>query len=110
MGPRNQRRGRARARWPARRPLGQRFSFPSSPLSPPVEVSSSFVGALASVRSANRLVPNRPHALGESGEMGNTASPMPRAFAHLSDERDDGFGRIAYGLSLRVLRDETLAE
>ncbi len=58
--------------------------------------------------------------------MGNTASPMPRAFAHLSDEAVvalvarsdeqalgelyDRFGRIAYGLSLRVLRDETLAE
>jgi RNA polymerase sigma factor (sigma-70 family) len=58
--------------------------------------------------------------------MGNTVSPMPRAFAHLSDEAVvalvarsdeqalgelyDRFGRIAYGLSLRVLRDETLAE
>jgi len=58
--------------------------------------------------------------------MGNTVSPMPRAFAHLSDEAVvalvarsdeqalgelyDRFGRIAYGLSLRVLRDESLAE
>ena len=51
---------------------------------------------------------------------------MPRAFAHLSDEAVvalvarsdeqalgelyDRFGRVAYGLALRVLRDETLAE
>jgi RNA polymerase sigma-70 factor (ECF subfamily) len=51
---------------------------------------------------------------------------MPRSFAHLSDEavvalvaRSDGealaelydrFGRVAYGLALRVLRDERLAE
>jgi RNA polymerase sigma factor (sigma-70 family) len=51
---------------------------------------------------------------------------MPRSFAHLSDEavvalvaRGDGealaelydrFGRVAYGLALRVLRDEKLAE
>jgi len=58
--------------------------------------------------------------------MGNTVSAMPRAFAHLSDEAVvalvarsdeqalgelyDRFGRVAYGLSLRVLRDETLAE
>jgi len=51
---------------------------------------------------------------------------MPRSFAHLSDEavvalvaRSDGealaelydrFGRVAYGLALRVLRDEKLAE
>src|SRR5881397_4033669 len=52
--------------------------------------------------------------------------PMPRAFAHLSDEAVialiarsdeealaelyDRFGRVAYGLALRVLRDEKLAE
>src|SRR5438105_4993176 len=58
--------------------------------------------------------------------MGKTVSPMARAFAHLSDEavvalvarsdREalaelyDRFGRIAYGLALRVLRDESLAE
>ena len=51
---------------------------------------------------------------------------MSRAFAHLSDEAVvalvarsdeqalaevyDRFGRVAYGLALRVLRDETLAE
>jgi DNA-directed RNA polymerase specialized sigma24 family protein len=51
---------------------------------------------------------------------------MPRSFAHLSDEavvalvaRSEGealaelydrFGRVAYGLALRVLRDEKLAE
>ena len=51
---------------------------------------------------------------------------MPRAFAHLSDEAVvalvarsdqealaelyDRFGRVAYGLALRVLRDEKLAE
>jgi RNA polymerase sigma factor (sigma-70 family) len=51
---------------------------------------------------------------------------MPRSFAHLSDEAVvalvarsdqealgelyDRFGRVAYGLALRVLRDEKLAE
>ena len=58
--------------------------------------------------------------------MGNTVSPMQRAFAHLSDEAVvaliarsdeqalaelyDRFGRVAYGLALRVLRDAALAE
>lgn len=52
--------------------------------------------------------------------------PVPRSFAHLSDEAVvalvarsdqealaelyDRFGRVAYGLALRVLRDERLAE
>src|SRR5213595_2801778 len=58
--------------------------------------------------------------------MGQTVSAMARAFAHLSDEAVvaliarsdeqalaelyDRFGRVAYGLALRVLRDEALAE
>src|SRR5919199_621656 len=58
--------------------------------------------------------------------MRQTPSLMPRAFAHLSDEAVvallarsdeqalaelyDRFGRVAYGLALRVLRDEALAE
>ena len=58
--------------------------------------------------------------------MGKTVSAVPRAFAHLSDEAVvaliarsdeqalgelyDRFGRVAYGLALRVLRDEALAE
>jgi RNA polymerase sigma-70 factor (ECF subfamily) len=58
--------------------------------------------------------------------MGQTASAMARAFAHLSDEAVvalvarsdelalaelyDRFGRTAYGLALRVLRDRSLAE
>jgi RNA polymerase sigma-70 factor (ECF subfamily) len=58
--------------------------------------------------------------------MGQTVSSMSRAFAHLSDEAVvalvarsdhdalaelyDRFGRIAYGLALRVLRDDALAE
>jgi RNA polymerase sigma factor (sigma-70 family) len=58
--------------------------------------------------------------------MRQTPSPMPRPFAHLSDEAVvalvarsddqalaelyDRLGRLAYGLALRVLRDETLAE
>src|ERR671936_674504 len=58
--------------------------------------------------------------------MGKTVPTMSRAFAHLSDEavvalvaRSDEqalaelyerFGRVAYGLALRVLRDESLAE
>jgi RNA polymerase sigma factor (sigma-70 family) len=58
--------------------------------------------------------------------MGKTVSAMPRAFAHLSDEAVialiarsdeqalaelyDRFGRVAYGLARRILRDEALAE
>jgi RNA polymerase sigma factor (sigma-70 family) len=58
--------------------------------------------------------------------MGQTVSAMARAFAHLSDEAVvalvarsdedalaelyDRFGRTAYGLALRVLRDRALAE
>src|SRR5437588_8102895 len=58
--------------------------------------------------------------------MGKTVSSMLRAFAHLSDEAVvalvarsdhdalaelyDRFGRVAWGLALRVLRDEALAE
>jgi RNA polymerase sigma-70 factor, ECF subfamily len=58
--------------------------------------------------------------------MRQTPPPMSRAFAHLSDEAVvalvarsdeqalaelyDRFGRVAYGLALRILRDESLAE
>jgi RNA polymerase sigma factor (sigma-70 family) len=65
-------------------------------------------------------------ALVESGTMRQTPSSMPRSFAHLSDEAVvallarsdesalaelyDRFGRVAYGLALRILRDERLAE
>jgi RNA polymerase sigma factor (sigma-70 family) len=58
--------------------------------------------------------------------MGQTPRQMPRSFAHLSDEAVvamlarsdesalaelyDRFGRVAYGLALRILRDEKLAE
>src|ERR671933_1968275 len=58
--------------------------------------------------------------------MRETPSSMPRAFAHLSDEAVvalvarsdeqalaelyDRFGRTAYGLALRILRDRALAE
>src|SRR5213592_1940221 len=58
--------------------------------------------------------------------MGKTPRLMPRSFAHLSDEAVvamlarsdesalaelyDRFGRVAYGLALRILRDEKLAE
>src|SRR5437773_8682566 len=58
--------------------------------------------------------------------MSKTPSAMSRSFAHLSDEAVvalvarsddtalaelyDRFGRVAYGLALRVLRDEKLAE
>src|ERR671936_2333635 len=58
--------------------------------------------------------------------MRQTPSSMPRSFAHLSDEAVvamlarsdesalaelyDRFGRVAYGMALRVLRDEKLAE
>src|SRR5206468_2017571 len=58
--------------------------------------------------------------------MSKTPPVMPRAFAHLSDEAVvaliarsdqqalaelyDRFGRVAYGLAVRILRDEALAE
>jgi RNA polymerase sigma-70 factor (ECF subfamily) len=58
--------------------------------------------------------------------MGQTVSSMTRPFAHLSDEAIvalvarsdhdalaelyDRFGRVAYGLALRILRDPSLAE
>ena len=58
--------------------------------------------------------------------MGKTVSAMSRAFAHLSDEAVvaliarsdeqalaelyDRFGRVAFGLARRILRDEALAE
>jgi len=58
--------------------------------------------------------------------MSKTPSAMPRSFAHLSDEAVvalvarsdesalaelyDRFGRVAYGVALRLLRDEKLAE
>src|SRR4051812_37152564 len=58
--------------------------------------------------------------------MSKTPRLMPRSFAHLSDEAVvallarsdesalaelyDRFGRVAYGLALRILRDEKLAE
>src|SRR5690349_24811980 len=58
--------------------------------------------------------------------MSDTAQPVTRSFAHLSDEAVvalvarsdelalaelyDRFGRVAYGLALRILRDERLAE
>src|SRR2546423_9909020 len=58
--------------------------------------------------------------------MRQTPSSMPRSFAHLSDEAVvalvarsdqtalaelyDRFGRVAYGVALRILRDEKLAE
>src|SRR5262249_41381426 len=67
-----------------------------------------------SQRQANRFGPMREYPA------------MPRSFAHLSDEAVvalvarsdqealgelyDRFGRVAYGLALRVLRDEKLAE
>jgi RNA polymerase sigma factor (sigma-70 family) len=58
--------------------------------------------------------------------MSKTPTPMPRSFAHLSDEAVvalvarsdevalgelyDRFGRVAYGLAFRILRDRSLAE
>src|SRR5216110_3850690 len=58
--------------------------------------------------------------------MGETPRLMPRSFAHLSDEAVvamlarsdetalaelyDRFGRVAYGLARRILRDDSLAE
>jgi RNA polymerase sigma-70 factor, ECF subfamily len=67
----------------------------------------------------NRFGPNRTLVVREY-------RPMARSFAHLSDEAVvalvarsdqealaelyDRFGRVAYGLALRVLRDEKLAE
>src|SRR6478752_8337064 len=58
--------------------------------------------------------------------MSETARPVVRSFAHLSDEAVvallarsdesalaelyDRFGRVAYGLAVRILRDDALAE
>src|SRR5207245_9886409 len=77
-------------------------------------------------RSGGPVRSNRISALGESGAMGKSVPSMARAFAHLSDEAlvalvarsdrqalaelYDRFGRVAYGLALRVLRDESVAE
>jgi RNA polymerase sigma-70 factor, ECF subfamily len=63
---------------------------------------------------------------GESDGMSETSQPVVRSFAHLSDEAVvalvarsddtalaelyDRFGRVAYGVALRILRDEKLAE
>ena len=69
---------------------------------------------------------NRKAAADESVGMSETPRLVARSFAHLSDEAvvalvarsDDSalaelydrFGRVAYGLALRILRDENLAE
>lgn len=73
-----------------------------------------------------RFGPNQGRRLSESRAMRETASSMSRAFAHLSDEAVvallarsddqalaelyDRFGRVAYGLAFRIVRDATLAE
>src|SRR4051795_2757951 len=69
---------------------------------------------------------NRTALQHELTPMSKTLRLMPRSFAHLSDEAVvallarsdeialaelyDRFGRVAYGLALRVLRDDKLAE
>ena len=69
--------------------------------------------------------PDSPVAANRFGPM-SEYRPVPRSFAHLSDEAIvalvarsdqealaelyDRFGRVAYGLALRVVRDEKLAE
>jgi RNA polymerase sigma factor (sigma-70 family) len=69
---------------------------------------------------------NQMAAADESFAMSDTPASMARSFAHLSDEAVvalvarsdqsalaelyDRFGRLAYGVALRVLRDEKLAE
>jgi RNA polymerase sigma-70 factor, ECF subfamily len=69
---------------------------------------------------------NQMAAPDESFAMSDTPASMARSFAHLSDEAVvalvarsdqsalaelyDRFGRLAYGVALRVLRDEKLAE
>ena len=69
---------------------------------------------------------NQIARLGESHGMSETPKPVVRSFAHLSDEAVvalvarsddtalaelyDRFGRVAYGVALRILRDEKLAE
>jgi RNA polymerase sigma-70 factor (ECF subfamily) len=73
-----------------------------------------------------RVEANQPAAADESLTMSNTPASMARHFAHLSDEAVvalvarsdqsalaelyDRFGRLAYGVALRVVRDEKLAE
>jgi RNA polymerase sigma factor (sigma-70 family) len=69
---------------------------------------------------------NQMARLSESPGMSETPQPVVRSFAHLSDEAVvalvarsddtalaelyDRFGRVAYGVALRILRDEKLAE
>jgi RNA polymerase sigma factor (sigma-70 family) len=69
---------------------------------------------------------NQKARAGESHGMSETPLPVVRSFAHLSDEAVvalvarsddtalaelyDRFGRVAYGVALRILRDERLAE
>jgi RNA polymerase sigma-70 factor, ECF subfamily len=70
--------------------------------------------------------PNRAASSSEYPAMSETPRRMPHSFAHLSDEAVvalvarsdqsalaelyDRFGRVAYGVALRILRDEKLAE
>jgi RNA polymerase sigma-70 factor (ECF subfamily) len=74
----------------------------------------------------DRFGANRSPGVHESPRMSETPRPMPRSFAHLSDEAVvalvarsdesalaelyDRFGRVAYGVAFRILRDERLAE
>jgi len=69
---------------------------------------------------------NRSRVIGEYVAMSETPQVVVRSFAHLSDEAVvalvarsddtalaelyDRFGRVAYGVAIRVLRDEKLAE
>src|SRR5919201_5162430 len=83
------------------------------------------VGA-GSPGARDRFGPNHQARLGEPGTMRETLRPVARTSAHLSDEavvalvarsdQDalaelyDRFGRVAYGLAFRILRDRALAE
>src|ERR687898_69527 len=80
----------------------------------------SFAGPPGPVRTEPSRLPRRISPMSE------TPPPMRRSFAHLSDEAVvaliarsdqtalaelyDRFGRVAYGVALRILRDEKLAE
>src|SRR3954462_10759318 len=105
---------------------GDRFGVGEPPIWPFVRTASR-----SGSRRTESGVPREPRVVSRPGaEVGLTASTEERAvrrdLAHLSDEavvalaaRGEGsalgelydrFGRVAYGLALRVVRDPTLAE
>src|SRR3989440_9720071 len=101
----------------------------------PSRVRGLFAAAGGPVRSVSgepKGLPERTRRMARHGSVlafgarNRTRTPMPRDLAHLSDEAlvalvarsdevafgelYDRFGRVAYGLARRILRDDALAE